>query len=701
MKESFSITPRVFSHLGEGLIRNESIALIELVKNSYDANAKSCRVDFHVKDDTLISISIMDDGIGMNADTIRNVWLVIGTDFKKQQLSSPPCGRLPLGEKGIGRLGVHKLGRKISLVSKTLGDDEVRVLIDWNLLDAARTVSDFPVEVTESAKPTVFNDNQSGTTIQIDELKTCWDKRQVREAYRNLMSLNSPFPGGDDSFKVEVACNGANWLEGMPSFDAIKDCGLYFGHCVMKGTAISEFKYEFKPWSSMTKIDGRIVSFEDLQPEDRRIIREEDGGVVDLDQLRIGSIEFDLIIFETDAQIFNMVVAEKTSVKSYLRENGGVRVYRDNMRVYDYGERSNDWLGIDLRRVHKVGGNVSNNIILGSVRLERLKSLGLEEKTNREGFIENDSYTAFVEAVDYAMSLFVKERNVDKARLAPVYKTRAVSEPVVSEMEEIVKIIEHKIPDPEAKEEVLRRLARMREQYDLVKEVLAKSANAGLNLGIVIHEIEKLVASLLGAVSQRDLNRALIKKITDRLETIVRGYSAMLRKTAIGQSQLSTIVETAIDNYEFRFSDHKISVFGNWQKNKLEAVLSQAEAISVITNILDNAIYWLCHARRAGERKISIHLTDHFTNYAAIVVSDNGPGFNIPADVAIQPFITGKPHNAGMGLGLHIADEMMRMMKGKLLFLDPEDADLPNESINQGVDKAIIALCFPIQSRDK
>ena len=108
------------------------------------------------------------------------------------------------------------------------------------------------------------------------------------------------------------------------------------------------------------------------------------------------------------------------------------------------------------------------------------------------------------------------------------------------------------------------------------------------------------------------------------------------------------------------------------------------------------AVYIL---RKAGQltddRKISVFLTDQVPGYSTIVVSDNGPGFNIGTDVAIQPFISGKPNNVGMGLGLHIANEMMNAMKGCLMFYDEQDITLPKEVVEAGANKAIVALCFP------
>mgnify|MGYP000843673837 FL=1 len=168
----------------------------------------------------------------------------------------------------------------------------------------------------------------------------------------------------------------------------------------------------------------------------------------------------------------------------------------------------------------------------------------------------------------------------------------------------------------------------------------------------------------------------------------------MIRKSSIGETTLSSIVSTAIDNYSFRFSDHKIEVFDNCKDNTLKAYLAEAESISVLTNLLDNSIFWLSYARKEN-RKISVYITDQIEGYNSIIISDNGPGFTIPTDVAVQPFITGKPHNIGMGLGLHIANEMMRAMKGQLLFLDKDEIFLPKAIRKNEIDKAIVALCFP------
>lgn len=701
MQDFFKITPRIIAHLGEDLIKNESIAVLELVKNAYDAYASKCDVFFEEKKGKIVSIQISDNGNGMNSDIIKDVWLVIGTDNKKKILQQENLRRYPLGEKGIGRLGVHKLGKKITLISKTKDDPEVELVIDWEKLETAKSMDAFPVEINQNLFPLHFAEGETGTKIKIESLKSEWDRRQLREIYRNVMSLHSPFEDASDMFEVSIRSNNEKLFAGLPTFeDIISNGGLYFGSCVLSGSSIKKFKYEFKPWSTLSKISsGRLITEQNLPDYDIPLVgyKEIEGKSklqpynINLDNLEIGDIKFDIIIFEKDSIIFNFINAEKTTINDYLKENGGIRVYRDNVRVYDYGERDNDWLGIDLKRVHRVGGNISNNIILGSVRLDRKSSMGLKEKTNREGFIEDDTYIAFKDAIDHVLSVIVRYRNEDKERLTTLYKKNKTIEPVLSDLNEAISKVKEKVVNEADRKDILNCLARIDEQYKEVKTVLLKSANAGLNISVVIHEIEKQVKALMGCAERGDSEKVLV--ISKNIEKLVRGYSAMIVKSSVVNNSLSEIVEIAIDNYEFRFSDHCINVLSNHKNVDYKAKLAKAQAISILANLLDNSIFWLGYSKQ-DKPVISIFITDQIKDYYSIIVSDNGPGFNIGTDVAVKPFISGKPDNIGMGMGLHIADEMMNSMGGKLMFYEKDDLELDSKVFEYGTTNAIVALCF-------
>jgi len=692
MESSFKISPRVLAHLGEDLIKNESIAILELVKNSYDACANVCTVEFNFEDNNLNEIIIEDDGIGMNIDIINGVWLVVGTDNKKDTTKKSQCNRVPLGEKGIGRLGIHKLGEQIKLITKNGNSKEVELFIDWTKLETTKQIEDFKIQILENENPKYFTNNRTGTIIKITKLKTSWDRRQLREVYRAINSLNSPFESTNDDFKVLVDSN-TDIFKGLPDFEEIKKAALYFGKCKIKDDKIIEFKYEFKPWETLTRIkSGRIKTEKDFD-DFQLLLSKGNGRKIEnfsLKEYNIGTIEFEVAIFDNDSQILSYFNTEKKSIRDYLKENGGIRVYRDGVRVYDYGEKENDWLGIDLKRVHRLGGNISNNIVIGAVKIEdRSKSSDLKEKTNREGFVENEAYEVFKNAVDFALELFVSERNVDKEKLTVLYKKHKAIEPVLSDLNDVIEIVEHKVQEKETKDEILKYLSRINDQYKEIKSVLIRSANAGLNLAVVIHEIEKLTAGLIGSINHQEFEKAV--NITLQLEKIIQGYSVMIKNSSVKKDRLSEIVSLAFDNYEFRFKDHNVTVISN--DSDLIGFYAKSEAVSVLTNLLDNSLFWLSYSRTKN-RAISAFITDEIKGYNSIVVSDNGPGFKLPPDVAVKPFITGKPNAIGSGLGLHIADEMMKAMKGQLIFLDENDIKLPEKTLEQGATKAIVALCF-------
>src|SRR6266852_4767203 len=142
---------------------------------------------------------------------------------------------------------------------------------------------------------------------------------------------------------------------------------------------------------------------------------------INLNEHHIGPVKLRLYIFDQDAKVLKLgEVSDKKGLKEFLKESGGMRVYRGGIRVYDYGERGNDWLDLGGRRVNVPAKRISNNLIIGAVSLDIKKSLdvkngrGLIEKTNREGFVENSDYEAFRDAVVHAIQNIEVERNLDK-----------------------------------------------------------------------------------------------------------------------------------------------------------------------------------------------------------------------------------------------------------------------------------------------
>ena len=702
MKKPFKMTARVLAHLGEDLIKDESIALLELVKNSYDAGATKCVVDFNFDIfGSLIEISISDNGSGMSLDTIENIWLVIGTDNKKNRLISHRQGRLPLGEKGIGRLGVHKLGNDIKLYSKHSDENEVYVSIDWSKLAESKDIDDFKIDYGYSSDSHFF-DKQTGTKIIVRNLKGEWNRRKLRSVFRDLTTLNSPFSEKSDSFEVVVSSN-SNVFSGLPNLEAIKNAGLYYGHCTLEGSIITEFSYEFKPWNVLDKIKSRSLTALDeyekvlihnveVETETGKVVKREKR--LDLNEYNIGRVQFDVIMYEKDSSVFSLLNVEKKGLNDYLKENSGIRVYRDNMRVFDYGEPGNDWLSIDKRRLSRSGGSISNSLLLGSVMLDRISSYGLREKTNREGFIEDEAYFAFVDAISYVMDLFIQQRNQDRMNLMSIYKTgKNVTEPVIGELSEVISIVKEKVPDEKDQHQILTYLYRIESQYNEVRDTLIHSASIGINLGGAIHELEKQMAALKSCAEAGNIFK--VKEIIPVLETIIANYSSMMLKSEIQKINVSQIVGKVIEYNRFRFQDHAIRLFSNYRKVDMMAKLSKTETISALTNLVDNSIYWVCRSR-IEDRMIYLYVTESFREgFVTVAVCDNGPGFKIAPELAVRAFVSGKPLNAGMGFGLYITHETMKQLNGHMDILSNCDIELPSKIVDKGIDKAIVALSFP------
>lgn len=702
MKKPFKMTARVLAHLGEDLIKDESIALLELVKNSYDAGATKCVVDFNFDIfGSLIEISISDNGSGMSLDTIENIWLVIGTDNKKNRLISHRQGRLPLGEKGIGRLGVHKLGNDIKLYSKHSDENEVYVSIDWTKLAESKDIDDFKIDYGYSSDSHFF-DKQTGTKIIVRNLKGEWNRRKLHSVFRDLTTLNSPFSEKSDSFEVVVSSN-SNVFSGLPNLEAIKNAGLYYGHCTLEGSIITEFSYEFKPWNVLDKIKSRSLTALDeyekvlihnveVETETGKVVKREKR--LDLNEYNIGRVQFDVIMYEKDSSVFSLLNIEKKGLNDYLKENSGIRVYRDNMRVFDYGEPGNDWLSIDKRRLSRSGGSISNSLLLGSVMLDRISSYGLREKTNREGFIEDEAYFAFVDAISYVMDLFIQQRNQDRMNLMSIYKTgKNVTEPVIGDLSEVISIVKEKVPEEKDQHQILTYLYRIESQYNEVRDTLIHSASIGINLGGAIHELEKQMAALKSCAEAGNIFK--VKEIIPVLETIIANYSSMMLKSEIQKINVSQIVGKVIEYNRFRFQDHAIRLFSNYKKVDFMAKLSKTETISALTNLVDNSIYWVCRSR-IEDRMIYLYVTESFREgFVTVAVCDNGPGFKIAPELAVRAFVSGKPLNAGMGFGLYITHETMKQLNGHMDILSNCDIELPSKIVDKGIDKAIVALSFP------
>jgi signal transduction histidine kinase len=703
-KNFFQPRARLLLQLGDKLIKNENIALLELIKNSYDADSKKVTVKLEkVTDKKFGRIEIIDDGEGMDMDIIENVWLEPGSDYKAdlfaRRIRTKKFKRLPIGEKGIGRFGVHKLGNKIELISKQEGKNEVVVQIDWNQFSKSKYLKDAKFDVFERT-PEYFLRNRKGTRIIITDLRTDWDRRMIRDLYKSVFTLNSPFQKSGN-FKVDITTDNPELIVDLPKFDTIKEFALWYFKCKIAGSEIKEFRYEFIPWENLYEVEGRVITQEDSiisnnslitrkskeKPKEEEIINlSRNFSVVEGEQKTIGEISFEGYIFDRERSTLELSNFYGLSLlKGYLDEQGGIKVYRDQVRINEYGDKGNDFLGLNIRRVNRPALRVSNNIILGVVDLKAEESTALVEKTNREGFVENEAYYDFRDAILCTIEKIENLRFQDKELIRLKYNPTEKEEPVLHRLEVLKKLIDKRIQDVPLKNEITKHLAKIEDDYNYINDILLTSAGAGLTLSFGVHEVQKVLSELNIAL-EKEVVPEKISNLLHHLDQLIENYSDLLRQSDTMDENIIDLLKGAIFNVEYRLEAHQIELVPEYLNYNGEKKLrcSRRLLLSSIINIIDNSIYWLEKKKKKltesndfFSKKIFINLLNEGSGFISILIADNGFGFNLPTHQITKPFITSKPD--GMGLGLHLVNEIMKTQGGQLCFPEYGDYELPDE----------------------
>ena len=687
-KVGFKPRARLLLLLGDQLIRDPGVAVFELVKNAFDADSPAATVTMsRLEDPSRGQIIVEDTGVGMDADTVSTVWLEPGTDNRIRQKErgepTPKYGRIPIGEKGVGRFAAHKLGNIIRLITRSAGSSEVVVEIDWeNDFKQKRYLEEVEIKVVERI-PEHFTGRRTGTRLEITRLRDTWSRGMVRDLSRAVNAISSPFSGVVGDFRTKLVLEDHNeWLDGLLDVRDVLKFSLYQAKCLLKGSKLT-YEYKFTPFPGMDRVEARKVT--------HGLILGGPKHLLNLNDHNIGTVEIRLFVFDQDAKVLKLgEVTDKKGLKEFLNESGGVRVYRGGIRVYDYGERGNDWLGLGGRRVNVPAKRLSNNLLVGAVSLDIKKSVdlkfnrGLIEKTNREGFVENGDYEAFRDAVVCAIQSIEVERNLDKRRIRNAYSDSKLREPVLEDLTELREIVEKR----KLTGEIGPYLDRIETDFLAVRDRLLTSATAGLSLSVVIHEVEKGVAELLLAVEGEKATHR-IKALAKHLADLIEGYGALVRRSGVGMERASSLISQALFNLEMRLRVHKIELVKPPRLRDFQVKCSRRLIISTIMNLIDNSIWWLDNkwGEAAGKKKILVEQLEDLDGHKAIVVADNGPGFIDPPDFLIEPFVSRKPD--GMGLGLHIASEVMKAQGGALVFPDHGDIDLPKE-----FDGAVVAVSF-------
>ncbi len=712
--EPLKIRPyaRLLTMLGEQLIKNERIALIELIKNSYDADAKWVKVSFcgfgdgyKILPDSKIVIE--DSGHGMTAEIIKNHWLNPATPEKKRRKlikDTTDSGRVIQGEKGIGRFAILKLGRKIEVVTRAKGENSEQVVVydfskyddDFLTLNGKEKelfIEDLEVSYVTRA-PQLIKDElfllgtrkekrkPYGTRIEISNLKGAWTEKKIKDIYRDISRLESIFvesiPGEKNKThsEFEVLIYRDETVQNFHEQYLEKLRVLLEDRSVIR-IEKGYFNSDLNQFTYSMNGEAKSISLRDSNITGLKIFKERfgnAGSVLDKRKTECGSFEFGFYIFDFSAQA-PMKFQLDAEDKKILRDHR-IYLYRDGIRVYPYGEPDDDWLRIDAYRgTISAGFFLSNDQVVGYVNISQKGNPKLKDKTNREGLIEEgdatedfvtllQSFLAYIRQKPYAQY----RKDLENKKSHDIFRT----EQVQKEFDELKNTV---VGNKKAQEI----LARAEKEYKAERQYLVQRAETteelagvGLSVETASHDIMgimgKVFANIDGLIQDlmtsskidrdtllKDLQsiRGGMSFIEAQLKDIQLLFkSSKQRRRAI---RVKEIIEKVERIYKRMLLKEKIVLNIRCEGSPLVAKTTDAILLQLLLNLFDNAVYWLMQTTQK-DKIIEIVLDG---NKSQMIFSDNGPGINkddIP--YIFEPFYSGKGEE-GRGLGLYIARQLL------------------------------------------
>lgn len=692
----FRANAHLLKLLGDELIGDDRLAVFELVKNAYDANATSVDVTLNLECEHPNIIIWDHSGSGMTKEDIINKWMEIGTNSKRSEnkvRTPPPLSRLPLGEKGVGRLAVHKLGKQLIINTRAKDSTEHKITIDWpKLINEAEYIEDTRVTITPLDKPEFF-ESETGTRIEIGELNnTHWTRGDLRRLKRLLTSLISPFKTVSD-FDVTLTVPGREKdISDLLEAQDILDKALWTYDFIIDEKGRFSSNYSFNPPQTFKELASSSIEKDDEQLEllepskEEELARDKEVRATLLlkpeDLKGIGPISGTFYIFMKTGAVLSAIGSPQL-IKEYLKEQSGIRVYRDGIRVFNYGEGKDDWLGLNAGRINMPGQKIDTGMVIGGVDLNLEDSEGLKEKTNREGFDENDTYKRYRWIVASVIEDFHLKHRKDREALDDYLKGDVKdASPATTRFAESIEGIKKTIKAHNLEEEMSSKVAQIEFDYHQMREVTLSSGIAGINLAVIFHEVERGVDDLNESIRNSDDYETLLKR-AEHLSELLEGFAPLLRRNEQKTFDIKALTQKIISLNEHRFKHHKVAIscpLNSGESESFQVTAPFGLLQATLTNLLDNSIHWTSlKAEKEGEGYTPAIRVDSLPNWfkegPALVVMDNGPGFSLTAEEAIQPFKTSRP--GGMGVGLYYADKVMETIGGRLQICDSDELDLP------------------------
>jgi signal transduction histidine kinase len=720
---TYKIRPsaRLIHTIGSDLIGDSYAALVELVKNSYDADATKVDIVFKyakIDNENALLISIKDDGHGMDFDTVINKWLVPATTDKLKRKLSKNGTRTLQGRKGIGRFAASILGQEMTLSTVDDVGEKSEAVIDWRifktddflenielLVEKKQTSDPSGTEILIIAKnekytETFLNDKWDEETIKKTDSKlSYWNKVTLEQLINELRKLISPFEElTNDEFKINLSFQNSPF----PEIDENIRIDIYpiinyydyriFGTISENGSAELIFENNVNPEIAQTE---RISQMFELTGNNKYC------GLIKVD-FRVYDREPEAIDNLINKGLINPVTKNlmgKNEAKRFLNEAYGVNVYKNFFRIRPYGNGGIDWLDLDKDRIQNFTLKISNNQIVGFVTIQSEEKSGLEEKSARDGIKENEHYFGLKELAQKALFELETRRLAYRIKSE---KSRGKSTKIQDKINSLFSLAEVKSTigkklselkiDKKAINEIDSILTKEEEKKTELKEEIEKTiaiyqgqATLGKIVNFILHEgrkplqffnsetrvMERYLKFYRATKDEENLDE-LTKSIngfkvnSKFISDLFRRISPLAKQKREKKSDFNIIrvLEDSLDVFKSHLEDEKINITISGSKDITTFGWSEDLYIA-LTNLIENSIYWL-ELLKSGEKKIEISVHEN-KNSIIIDFKDSGPGLSnleIESGAIFEPGYSKKLN--GTGLGLAIAGEAIDRLNGEL-----------------------------------
>jgi signal transduction histidine kinase len=390
-KLKFKVSSGIKDIVGRDLIPDDNIGVFELVKNCYDAYATKVVISFFDIYGEKPKIIIEDNGKGMNSADLENKWLFLGFSAKKEGTEDKDYRNKIFqdkpfaGSKGIGRFSSDRLGKKLLLETiKDASKTRKEILeIDWTKFEHKLSDEFIKISVTHYPSESALRKNH-GTKLIITELRSDWNRKKIIGLRKSLSKLINP----EDSFsskKFKISINCPEEIEEDKESDNFNKVNGYIKNFIFEDLEIRTTKINV-----FIDTKGKYVTTE---------LR--DGGTL-IYKIKEKSV-FPETLRSISFKVFYLNKAAKDTFKRRMgvrtRNYGSIFVYKNNIRIYPFGEPTEDSFNLDKRKAQKPSVYLGNKDLIGNIEIGQNDEFN-ETSSRGDGFIKNDTYKNFLLALE-------------------------------------------------------------------------------------------------------------------------------------------------------------------------------------------------------------------------------------------------------------------------------------------------------------